>query len=115
MAEVLELAQLAEHDRVAEVDVGSGGVDPELDAQGTPGLRSGGELGREGAAREALDGVPGEVRSGVVGRNGRFRHEGPMLDSPRPWGLVPPGPRARRLAPALAGLSAVCPRAATTS
>ena len=33
MAQVLELAQLAQHDRVAQVDVGSGGVDPQLDPQ----------------------------------------------------------------------------------
>ena len=33
MAQVLELAQLAQDDRVAEVDVRRGGIDPELDAE----------------------------------------------------------------------------------
>ncbi|GIW71504.1 MAG: hypothetical protein KatS3mg102_1046 [Planctomycetota bacterium] len=33
MAEVLELAQLAEYHRESEVDVARGGIDPELDPQ----------------------------------------------------------------------------------
>ena len=36
MAGLLELAQLLEHDRVAEVDVGRGRVDAELDPQRPP-------------------------------------------------------------------------------
>ena len=45
MAHVLELAQLAQDDRVAEVDVGRGGVDAELHPQ-RPALA---ELPLEGA------------------------------------------------------------------
>ena len=60
MAGVLELAQLLEHDGVAEVDVGGGRVDPELDAQraalGDPPL--------EGAGGQAVDRVPGQVGGG---------------------------------------------------
>jgi hypothetical protein len=52
---VLELAQLAEHDRVAEVDVGRGRVDPELDPQ-RPALRPRRpELCRERTLGQAVD------------------------------------------------------------
>ena len=37
VAEVLELAELAQHDREAEVDVGGGGIDAQLDPERAPG------------------------------------------------------------------------------
>jgi hypothetical protein len=47
MAEVLELAQLGQHDRVAEVDVRRGRVEPELHAQSTSLALGFGELALE--------------------------------------------------------------------
>ena len=55
VAEVLELAQLAQHDRVAEVDVRRGGVDPELDPQGAA-PRPAGARGRPRAGRRRRSG-----------------------------------------------------------
>ena len=55
---VLELAQLAQHDRVAEVDVRRRRVDAELHAQ-RPAER---ELLREGVGRQAVDGAGGQAR-----------------------------------------------------
>ena len=66
VAEVLELAQLLQHDRVAEVDVGRGRVDPELDAQLAPVARGGRQLGLQAALGQALDGVARQV--GGVGQ-----------------------------------------------
>ena len=61
MAGVLELAQLVEDDRVAEMDVGSRGVDAELDAQ-RPALALGEvELRLERALGEHVDGADHEV------------------------------------------------------
>ena len=61
VAGVLEVAQLAQHDRVAEVDVGRGRVDPQLDAQRAPERELALELARRqhlgGAAHERLEGV----------------------------------------------------------
>ena len=57
VAEVLELAQLAQHDGVAEVDVRRGRVDAELDPQ-RPAPRA--ELALERARRQRVDGVAGE-------------------------------------------------------
>ena len=51
MAEVLELAQLLQDDRVAEVDVGRGRVEAELDAQLAPLARGLRELALEAALR----------------------------------------------------------------
>ena len=62
MAEVLELAELLQDHRVAEVDVGRGGVQAELHAQRTA-LR---ELALQLTGREAVDGVAREER-GVRG------------------------------------------------
>jgi hypothetical protein len=45
--EVLQLAHLVQHDRVADVDVGRGRVEPELDAQRLAGGRAARELLRE--------------------------------------------------------------------
>ena len=67
MAGVLELAQLAQHDRVAEVDVGRRGVDPELHAQLAALQLGGGDLVRESARGEAVDGVRGEPRGRLAG------------------------------------------------
>ena len=61
MPGVLELAELVEDDGVAEVDVGGGGVDAELDAQ-RPALPLGKvELGLERAFGKHLDGADHEV------------------------------------------------------
>ncbi len=54
--QVLELAQLAQHDRVAEVDVGRGGIDAQLDPQRPPL----GQLLLQPALGERVDGVAGE-------------------------------------------------------
>ena len=43
--ELLELAELAQHDREPEVDVGRGGVDAELDPQRAPGAELAAEVG----------------------------------------------------------------------
>ena len=45
MAEILQLAHLVQHDRMADVDVGRGRIETELDAQ---------RLARRGAPRELL-------------------------------------------------------------
>ncbi len=61
MPGVLELAQLVEDDRVAEVDVRRRGIDAELDAQ-RPALALGErKLGLESALGENLDGADEEV------------------------------------------------------
>jgi hypothetical protein len=67
VAEVLELAQLAQDDRVAEVDVGRRRVEAELGAQLAAlagGLR---ELSLEAPLGQGVDGVAGEERGGVRG------------------------------------------------
>ena len=61
MSGVLELAQFVEADAVAQVDVGGGRVDTELDAQLAPGLVGGGQFRLEGALRKDLDGAHGKV------------------------------------------------------
>ena len=45
MAEILQLTHLVQHDRMADVDVGRGRIEPELDAQ---------RLAARGAPRELL-------------------------------------------------------------
>ena len=60
MPEVLELAQLLQHDRVAEVQVRRGRVQAELDAQ-RPALR---QALLERPVRAHLDGVAGEELRG---------------------------------------------------
>ena len=61
MPGVLELAQLVQDHGVTEVKVGRGGIDAELDAQ-RPALAFGhGELGREGAVGQHLDGADREI------------------------------------------------------
>ena len=47
MAEVLQLAHLVQHDRVADVDVGRGRIETELDAQRRAGGRAAGQLLQE--------------------------------------------------------------------
>ena len=44
MSEVLELAHFSQYDGVAEVNIGAGRVQAELDAQSTLLFRGGGEL-----------------------------------------------------------------------
>ena len=65
MAEVLELAQFLQHDGVAEMDVGRGRVQPELDAQLAALAFGQGELGLQAAPRQGIGGVAGEERGGV--------------------------------------------------
>jgi hypothetical protein len=57
VAQVLELAKLGQHDRVAEVDVGCRRVEAELDAQRTT-VR---EPLRERPAGKAVDRVAGQL------------------------------------------------------
>ena len=57
MAEFLELAEFAEDDRVAEVDVEAGRVDAELDAQRLAGRVAAFELLPEFVARLDLRGA----------------------------------------------------------
>ncbi len=47
MAEILQLAHLVQHHRVAQVNVGRGGIQAELDAQGRAGGAAAGQLGGE--------------------------------------------------------------------
>ena len=70
VAGVLELAQLLQHDGVAEVDVRGGRVEPELDAQRAAAR----QLLRERPAGQVVDGVAREVRRRFGGLRGRFFH-----------------------------------------
>jgi hypothetical protein len=70
VAGVLELAQLLQHDRVAEVDVRGGRVEAELDPQ-RPAAR---QLLRERPAGEVVDGVARELRRHAGGLRGRLIH-----------------------------------------
>ena len=65
VAEVLELAQLLQHDREAEMDVRRGRVDPELDPQRTAQRKLAFEL----PFRQAIDRVSRQPR-------GRIRRRG---------------------------------------
>ena len=56
VAELLELAQLAQHDGEAEVDVGRGGVDPEL----RPERPAGAELAAQVGLADEIDGARAE-------------------------------------------------------
>ena len=78
MAEVLELAELLQDDRVAEVDVGRGRVEAELRAELPPLARGLLELALQAPLREGVDGVAGEERRGVRGGG---VHPAPMLVS----------------------------------
>ena len=70
VARVLELAQLLEHDGVAEVDVGGGRVEPELHPQRT----AFGEPPLEGSVGQAVDRVAGEMGGRASGVRGGFWH-----------------------------------------
>ena len=83
VAQVLELAQLAQHDRVPEVDVGCGGIDAELGAQRPPL----GQLLLEPPLGERIDGIAGE-EAGCVTR--AIRHGANARLPPR----RPGGPEA---------------------
>ena len=99
---VLELAQLAQHDRVAEVDVGRGRVDPELDAQ-RPALgaracaASPRAPPRAGCRRRSR---PARRRAAQRPRRPRWWRSawGPMLDSRRSGGSHRAAPGAARAA-----------------
>ena len=82
---VLELPQLAQHNRMSEVDVRRSRVDPELDPQ-RPALRAGDlELRGERALGQAVDGAQLED-SGFLGSHLRcVSHRTPMLDSRPLW------------------------------
>jgi len=66
VARILEGPQLAEQDRVAQVDVGAGGVDAELHPQGAAG-----PLGVRQAGGKGLVGV-----GGSLGRSGCWEEVG---------------------------------------
>jgi hypothetical protein len=70
VAEVLELAQLLEHDRVAEVDVGGGRVEAELRPQ-RPAF---GQALLERTLREAVDRIASEVGRRAGGLGSGFCH-----------------------------------------
>ena len=72
VAGVLELAQLAQHDRVTEVDVGRGRVDPSLTRSGRPSRGGAAQLLRQRPRGQAVDGVAAELR-GFLGRPRRGR------------------------------------------
>jgi hypothetical protein len=63
---ILKLAQLAQDDGVAEMDVRRRGIEPELDAQRAAEC----ELGRQPPVGQAVDPVAGE-EAGIVERSGR--------------------------------------------
>ena len=63
VAGVLEVAQLAQHDRVPEVDVGRRRVDPQLHAQRAPE----GQLALERARRQDLRGPARQLLEGLRG------------------------------------------------
>ncbi len=100
VAGVLELAQLAQHDRVAEVDVGRGRVDPELHAQ-LAALRA-----RPRAAcaparppagcRRRCAASSAASRAGPRRPRRRRSAWGPMLDSRRLEGPTAPRQRGQR-------------------
>ena len=70
MAGVLELAQLAQHDRVAEMDVGCRRVDAQLHPQRPPQAQP----LLEAARRDDVDGPGGELLGGAhVRGKGRDR------------------------------------------
>ena len=70
MARILELAQLLEHDRVAEMHVGGGRVEAELDPQ-RAAFR---EPCRMRSAGQAVDRVAGEIGGRASGFRGGFCH-----------------------------------------
>ena len=106
MTRVLKLAQLAQDDRVAEVNVRRRRVDPQLHAK-RPVLRARRlELLRQRSPGKAVHGVDsqgGSLLGGLLrGRIGAFGHQRSMLDS-RPPGvdraLGEAVPRSSRPAP----------------
>ncbi len=73
MAEVLELTQLLQDDRVTEVDVRSGGIETQLDAQRTSLLGDGPETLLERPGGKRLSGVAPQESGlgGGIGTGGR--------------------------------------------
>ena len=90
--EILELAQLLQHDREAEMDVRRRRVDPQLDAQ-RPALA---ELALEASFGQAVDGVAGQPGGRLAGRrvgSGTSKLPGPrVIDSPALMTQSPSGP-----------------------
>ena len=77
VAELLEVAQLVDHHRVPEVQVGGGGIQPQLDAQ----RRAARELFRELALDDQLLGAALDQRERFLDRHAAdFRHPGSLLD-----------------------------------
>ena len=64
MAQVLELAELAQHDGVAEGQLGSRRVDPQLDPQRTPLARSAGQAWGQAVGGEHLGDADAEFVGG---------------------------------------------------
>src|SRR5262249_45817667 len=99
--EVLELAELPENHGVPEVDVGRGGVDPELDAQ-APAER---QLALELTGRKRVDRVARKPGSSVRRRQGRARAH-TWFGAVAPWGSIRPN---ARLSPATEAFAAASP------
>ena len=78
MAQLLELAELAQHDREAEMDVGGGGVDPELGPQRTAGR----ELAAEVGLGDEVDRAGAEDADLFVDADG---HDAGTLPGSAPW------------------------------
>jgi hypothetical protein len=78
VAELLEVAQLAHEDGVAEVEVRRGGVEAGLDAKGGSGVAGLGEALLEGFERDDLGGTLGDEVELVFygGEVMRFGHDG---------------------------------------
>ena len=102
MAEVLELAQLLQHDGVAEVDVGRGRVEPELDAQLAALARGGLQLAPR---RPPAGSDSAALRARKAASSAGGSHRGPMLvlaavaTPAPPVATTPQRPRDAALAP----------------
>ena len=80
VAELLELAELAQHDGEAEVDVGRGRVDAELGPQRAAGA----ELAAEVGLGDEVDGSGAEDAQLIVDGGGRRDHDGGTLPGRHP-------------------------------
>ena len=76
MAHVLEMLQLAQDNGVAQVNIGRGGIDAEIDAQRLAGLRGLLELGAQILFANDFRGAFAEIGELFVdGFMARFRHD----------------------------------------
>ena len=82
VAEVLEVAHLAQDHRVAEVQVGRGRVEADLDLQLAAGLAALLEALREVLARDQVHGAAGEVVELLLDRNARVGGEWMPIHAP---------------------------------